>query len=247
MKKPAQCLIMVLLITMVLITMASCSTQEEDYRIKNPTEAPSVVTLDPNWTPEPIPTDSSGEPITDNPYGYLQYINPDRLFNIGEWFDNHDVFFRVNSVEIHTDLERVDTEKVYEGFLEELKAGKGWFFIIDMDVRNGTEEPVDLCLGVIKGWKQWKDQGGGFTILEYFEPAMYEGVNAHNYLLQPGEERNFTLTEAFDGDFSLLEDTYYIKIPEYVYVPRPDPNESFYYVDAYVVVNKDKSEVDVYE
>lgn len=240
-------IILNLVLGLLLSTMVSCTTQGDDYRVKNPTQAPTTVTLDPNWTSEPIPTDSSDELVTDNPYGYLQYINPDRLFNIGEWFDNHDVFFRINSVEIHTDLERVNTEKIYEGFLSGIKAGKAWFFVIEMDIRNEKEEPVEVCLGVIQGWEQHKDQGSTFTNFEYCEPAMYEGVNANYYLLQPGEEVHFTLIEASNCDSKVLEDTYYVKIPNYVYLPRPDPNELFYNTNAYVVVNKDKSEVDVYE
>ena len=243
-----------LLTILLLLTAVSCNTQQE-YHEKNPTPTVAtttqqpVYTYDPDWTPMPQHTNSKGEVLEGNPY---DYINPERVYNIGEWFDISDVYFRVNSVEITDSLEGINTEKLFKGDAELIKTGGMKLLIINLDVRNEREEAIDHCFANTTGWIQNKDVGYYITELLYYEPAMdWDDIkHANFYLFQPGEEGNFTLIEALYEPEQLvnMEEKFYIQIPVTGDVGNPvwELEGSGYLYDSYVVINKDKSEVDVY-
>ena len=234
--------------------MASCNTQQ-DYYEKNPTPTigdttqQPVYTYDLDWTPMPQPTDSKGETITGNPY---DYINPERLYNIGEWFDIFDVYFRVNSVEITDSLVDINKEKLYKNDVTRIETGEIKLFVINLDVRNEREEAVDHSFGNTKGWIQNKDVGYYVTELRYYEPEMdWEDIkHANFYLFQPGEECNFTLVAALYDPEEVLgaEGNLYVQIPAIGDVGNSafGTEDGAYLYNAYVAVGKDKSEVDVY-
>lgn len=254
MKKSVKCLIMVLLITIVLSTMVSCSTQEEDYRIKNPTKGPSVATLNPDWTPMPQPTDAGGAELPGEPY---DYINPERLFNMGEWMDIEGVKFRLNSVEFTKKAEGIDPEKMNAfhasrpNFGEMVDAagnlyGNHSYVILCFEIQNNTTEAMQINLAGIDLSEHVQDERYSVTNLQYIEPAMYASPDDGLCLVQSNETLTFKYYSTI-ADHFIDDDTLYFHIPSFLVTTVPIVDAAWYYdYSVWVPINKDKSEVDVY-
>lgn len=250
MKKIRFCVVLLLLITAV-----SCTSQGEDYQVKNPTQGPTVYTYDPNWTPMPAPTDANGKEVTGNPY---EYVNPDRLFNKGEWMDMCGMQFRFNSVKFTKAIDGIDPEKIdafnfnrsvfgrmvdKEGNLY----GDYSYVVMNVDAKNVSEEEIVTSLGFLLV-SHIKDSMNTSAFWEYRENSkeIERDDRQEDYIFQPGEEVNITLY-GWIKDCNIDEDTLYFYIPNYAVDAVPDGEGTQYLYSVWVPINRDKSDAKIYD
>lgn len=252
MKKAVLCLTILMLTTIVLLTVVSCSTQESEYYEKHPTQTttPYPYTYDPNWTSVPQPTDANGVELPGDPY---HYINPERLFNMGEWMDIAGVQIRLNSVEVTKKLGDMKLElMVSAGTKNKIDEegtlyGNQSYVIMSIDISNQTEEAAKICVGDFGLYRQVLDERQVVTTFCYMEPSMYEGPDSSYYLMQPGKKITFTHYSRLVNDTYIDNKELYFHVPSWDISIAPVEEEDWYYGYAvWVPMNQDKSEVDVF-
>lgn len=248
MKKRIVCIVLIL-----SVLLASCTAEGEHF-LKNPTQAPVIHTLDPNWTPMPQPTNGNGVELTGNPY---DYINPERLFDVGEWLDVAGMQFRFNGVEFTKALGDMDAEKmsVFQsahntnvGKIVDADGnlyGNYSYVIMHVDMKNNTSNATEFAVGNLGLITKTLEQRSGTNEIRYISPEQYQNKHRLYYLLQPGEEVHFTFYSVMD-DCRIDNENLYFYINSDLVEFVPDIEGKQYFYDAYVPINLKKSEVDVY-